>query len=120
MRPTSLDLRQRIIDARLAEGLSLGQLAQRFRRPPAFACAALKRLERDVLAHPDATLAELLARSGVKASRATVHHTLRRLGFTRKKNATCQRAAAQPSQGPAPGVARGAENVGSRAPGLPR
>lgn len=54
-------------------------------RRAAYAGDALRRLEHDVLAHPDATLAELLARSGVRASQVAVHNALKRLGFTRKK-----------------------------------
>jgi len=112
MRPTSLDLRQRIVTARTRDGLSMGQIAERFCVPrgtvqnileryreagtieprpanpgrhAAFEGEALSRLEQDVLARPDATLAELLARSGVPASHVAVHNALRRLGFTRKK-----------------------------------
>jgi transposase len=113
MRPISLDLRQRIVTARIEDGLSMGQIAARFRMPrssvqhivehyrddgtiqprpanagrrAAFEGEALRRLEQDVLKHPDATLAELHERSGVKASLVAVHNALKRLGFTRKKN----------------------------------
>ena len=112
MRPTSLDLRQRIVTARTGDGLSMGQIAEQFRVPrgtvqnileryrdagtieprpanpgrhAAFEGEALRRLEQDVLRHPDATLAELLERSGAAASYVAVHNALRRLGFTRKK-----------------------------------
>lgn len=112
MKPTSPDLRHRILAARIDDGQSMGQIALRFKIPkgtvqnileryrdsgtiepkpsnagrkPAFSSAALARLEQDVLRHPDATLAELLKRSGVSTSIVTVHHALRRLGFTRKK-----------------------------------
>ena len=112
MRPTSPDLRQRIVDARHSDGLSMGQIAGHFKvprgtvqnileryrdagtiepRPPnagrhaAFEGEALRRLEQDVEQHPDATLAELLERSGVRASIVAVHNALKRLGFTRKK-----------------------------------
>lgn len=112
MKPTSLDLRQRIVDARRQDGLSMGQIAQRFKVPrgtvqniveryrdagtieprphnagrhAAFEGKALRRLERDVQRHPDATLAELRGRSGVRASLVAVHNALKRLGFTRKK-----------------------------------
>ena len=54
-------------------------------RHAAFEREALRRLERDVLHHPDATLAEFLERSGVCASFVAVHNALKRLGFTRKK-----------------------------------
>lgn len=113
MKPTSLDLRKRIVAARVDGRESMGQIAARFRIPkgtvqtilehyrdtgtiepkpcnagrkPAFGPEALKRLERDVRAHPGATLAELRDRSGLGVSLVTVHNTLRRLGFTRKKS----------------------------------
>jgi transposase len=112
MRALSYDLRQRIVDARKAGGLSLGQIARRYDVPrstvqsvlehyrdtgtieprpgnpgrrAAFEGQALRRLEQDVLAHPDATLEELRARCAVQTSLVTIHHTLKRLGFTRKK-----------------------------------
>jgi transposase len=113
MRPTSVDLRKRVVAARLVDGQSMGQIAERFKIPkgtvqnileryrdagtvapkppnagrkPAFTGQALRRLEQDVLRHPDATLAELRDRSGVNVSVVAIHHTLRRLGFTRKKS----------------------------------
>ena len=113
MKPTSIDLRKRIVSARLKDGQSMGQIAERFRiakgtvqniieryrdagtvdpkppnagRKPAFGGALLKRLEQDVLDHPDATLAELRDRSGVAVSLVTVHNTLKRMGFTLKKS----------------------------------
>lgn len=111
MKPTSTDLRKRIVEARV-EGMSMGQIADRFKiargtvqnilerhrdagtveplpanagRRAAFEGEALTRLERDVEQNPDATLAELLERSGVRASVVAVHNALKRLGFTRKK-----------------------------------
>jgi transposase len=114
MKPTSIDLRKRIVAARLRDSQSMGQIAERFGiakgtvqniieryrdagtvapkptnagRKAAFRGALLKRLERDVLDHPDATLAELRDRSGLAVSLVTVHHTLRRMGFTLKKRA---------------------------------
>jgi transposase len=54
-------------------------------RRAAFTGDALRRLEQDVLAHPDATLAELLEHSGVQASHVAVFNALKRLGFTLKK-----------------------------------
>ena len=113
MRPTSIDLRKRVVAARLEDGQSMGQIAERFRIPkgtvqsilehyrdagtvmpkpqnagrkPAFSGSALRRLEQYVLHQPDATLAELLERSGVKVSVVCVHNTLKKLGFTRKKS----------------------------------
>ena len=113
MQPLSNDLRRRVIRA-YQEGLSLGRIAEHYRlsksgvqhlvehfrstgsierkppnsgRKPAFEAAALRRLEQDVLAHPDATLEELRARSGKRVSLVAVHNTLRqKLGFTRKKS----------------------------------
>ena len=114
MKPTSIDLRKRIVAARLKDCQSMGRIAERFGiakgtvqniieryrdagtvapkptnagRKAAFRGALLKRLERDVLDHPDATLAELRDRSGLTVSLVTVHHTLRRMGFTLKKRA---------------------------------
>lgn len=113
MRPISLDLRKRVIET-YQEGFSFGKIGERYRlpkatvqrlvehyratgsvepKPPnggrkaAYSGEALRRLEADVLAHPDATLEELRQRSGVKASLVAVHNTLRKvLGFTRKKS----------------------------------
>ena len=112
MKPTSTDLRKRIVAARVVDGQSMGQIAGRFKIPkgtvqnileryrdsgsvepkpqnagrkPVFSGQTLHRLEQDVLLRPDATLAELRERSGVKASVVAVHNTLKRLGFTRKK-----------------------------------
>lgn len=113
MRPTSIDLRKRVVAARLEDGQSMGQIAERFRIPkgtvqnileryrdggtvmpkpqnagrkPAFSRAALRRLEQHVQLQPDATLAELLERRGLKVSVVCVHNTLKKLGFTRKKS----------------------------------
>jgi transposase len=55
-------------------------------RKPAFSGGALRRLEQHVLHQPDATLAELLERSGLKVSVVCVHRTLKKLGFTLKKS----------------------------------
>lgn len=113
MKPISIDLRKRVIES-YEEGLSFGQIGLRYKMPkstvqqliehfratgtvepkppnsgrkPAFSGEALRKLEEDVLAHPDATLAELRQRSKVKVSLVAIHNTLRRaLGFTRKKS----------------------------------
>lgn len=127
MKPTSLDLRQRIVNARILEGLSMGEIAEQFEVPKgtvqnilerwrddgtieprpanpgrhaAFEGKDLRRLERDVLAHPDATLAELRERSGVKASVVAVHNALRRLGFTRKKKLYMRPSSSAPMSSP--------------------
>lgn len=113
MRPTSTDLRQRVVAARVEDGQSMGLIAARFRipkgtvqnilrryrqsgtvepkahgggQPPRFSPEALQRLARDVERHPDATLDELRERSGVKVSRVAFHKRIKQLGFTRKKS----------------------------------
>ena len=113
MKPISVDLRKRIVAARLEEGQSMGLIAERFRIPkstvqnilrryaqagtvepkahgggrqPTFSPEALRCLERDVEHHPDATLEELRERSGIKVSLVAFHKRLRQLGFTRKKS----------------------------------
>ena len=113
MRPTSIDLRERVVAARVEDGQSLGEIAERFRIPkstvqnivrryqqtgtvapkahgggrkPSFSARMLQRLEREVVAHPDATLEELRQRSGVRVSLVAYHKRLKQLGFTRKKS----------------------------------
>jgi transposase len=113
MKPTSLDLRKRVVAARLEDGQTMGEIAERFRIPkgtvqnileryrdagtiepkpqgagrkPAFSGKALRKLEDDVLRHPDASLEELRDRSGVNVSVVAVHNTFKKLGFTRKKS----------------------------------
>ncbi len=113
MRPTPIELRERVVVARISDGQSMGQIAERFKIPKgtiqnilehyrdsgsvvpkpqnagrksAFSEQALHRLEQNVLRHPDATLAELRESSGVNVSVVSIHNTLKKLGFTRKKN----------------------------------
>ena len=113
MRPTSIDLRKRVVAARMEDGQSMGLIAERFRVPKGtvqnilerfrdagtlvpkpqnagrravFRGKLLQRLERDVEQHPDATLMELRERSGMKVSLVCIHKTLKKLGFTRKKS----------------------------------
>ncbi len=113
MRPTSIELRKRVVAARVSDGQSMGQIAERFKMPKgtvqnileryrdsgsvapkpqnagrksAFSSKALRRLEQDVLVHPDATLEELRERSRVKVSIVSFHNALKKLGFTLKKN----------------------------------
>jgi len=124
MRPTSIDLRQRVVAARLEDGQSMGEIAERFRIPkgtvqnileryrdagtvepkpqnagrkPAFSTVALQHLEQDVARHPDATLAELRERSRVKVSVVSFHRTLKKLGFTRKKNSYVRASSSGPT-----------------------
>lgn len=59
-------------------------------RKPVFSAKSLERLDRLVKAQPDATLEELRARSGVSCSLMTMHNTLKRLGYRRKKRASGQ------------------------------
>jgi len=133
MKPTSNDLRRRVVAARVEDGQSMGQIAERFRMPkgtvqniieryrdagtvepkphnagrkPAISGQALRKLERDVLQHSDATLCELRDRCGLDVSLVTVHNTLKRRGFTRKKRLYVQVSSADEtsSQREGPGV----------------
>jgi len=112
MKPTPIELRERIVAARTIDKQSMGQIARRLRIPKGtvqnileryrdggtlepkpqnagrksvFSKEALSALERDVRKHPDATLEELRQRSRVQASLVTFHNALKKLGFTRKK-----------------------------------
>jgi len=113
MRPTSSDLRKRVVAARTQDGQSMGEIAERFKIPKgtvqnilerfrdahtvepkpqnagrksAVTDKALRALERDLEKHPDSTLEELRERNHLEVSLVTVHNTLRKLGFTRKKS----------------------------------
>ena len=113
MKPTSIDLRKRIVAARTEDGQSMGEIARRFKIPkgtvqnilerwrdggtvepllrlagrkPAFSPEERRHLAQQVEARPDATLAELRDGSGKAVSLVCIHRTLRQLGFTRKKN----------------------------------
>jgi transposase len=117
MKAHSLDLRERIVRACESGEETQAVIAQRFdvsywfvvklwrqwretgtlhalkrggRRPAAFDAEALKRLKRVLKDRPDATLAELREACGVACSTVTVHNTLKRLGYRRKKNAARQ------------------------------
>lgn len=113
MKPISDDLRERVYNLHL-EGATYGEIADHFElarstvqhvvehirstgqvapkpgrqgRKAAFDAQALRLLEQDVLANPDATLEQLRARSGKAVSLVAIHNTLRKkLGFTRKKS----------------------------------
>jgi transposase len=54
-------------------------------RSAVFGATALKVLDQLVRQQSDATLAELRDRSGVECSLVTIHNTLKRLGYRRKK-----------------------------------
>ena len=113
MRPTPIALRKRVVAARTEDGQSMGQIAERFRIPKgtvqnileryrdsgsvqprpqnagrksAFSQEDLRRLEKDLLRNPDATLEELRARSRVNVSIVSFHNAIKKLGFTRKKS----------------------------------
>ncbi len=113
MRPTPIALRKRVVAARKQDGQSMGEIAERFRIPKgtvqnileryrdtgsvqpkaqnagrksAFSQADLRRLEKDILRNPDATLEELRVRSRVKVSIVSFHNAIKKLGFTRKKS----------------------------------
>jgi len=113
MKPTPVALRKRIVAARTEDGQSMGEIAKRFKIPKgtvqrileryrdsgtvepkprnpgrksAFSQEDLEELKQDILMHPDATLEELRARSRVKVSIVSFHKTIRKLGFTLKKN----------------------------------
>jgi transposase len=121
MRPTSIDLRKRVVAARVDDGQSMGEIAERFRIPkgtvqnileryreartvepkpqnagrkPMLGRPAVARLERAVLRHPDATLAELREYCALPVSLVAVHKTLKKLGFTRKKSLYVQASSA--------------------------
>lgn len=113
MKPTSLDLRERVVAARMEDGQSLGEIAERFRIPKgtvqniveryrdAQTCepcpqnagrkaglspAQLAQLERAVLSQPDSTLERLKQSLELPVSVVTVHNSLKRMGFTLKKS----------------------------------
>ncbi len=121
MRPTSIDLRKRVVAARIEDGQSMGEIAQRFKIPkgtvqnileryrdsgtvvpkpqnpgrkPAFSARALRKLQLDVKEHPDATLEELRIRSRMTVSLVCIHNTLKKLGITRKKSLYVQTSSA--------------------------
>lgn len=118
MKPYSLDLRERVIKAYDEGHWSVGQLAERFNvgiwwihklkrqrkeegnlairkgkvgQPRSLQDKEIGRLERYVDRHPDATLEEIGESLGFTCTSVTIHHTLRRLGYRYKKNATGQR-----------------------------
>jgi transposase len=132
MKPTSTDLRKRVVAARYVDGQSMGQIAKRFSMPKgtvqniierfrdsgtykpkpqnpgrksAFSAKDLELLEQDVQNNPDATLEELRERSSVKVSIVSFHNTLKKLGYTRKKIVTCARAIATRCSSPAKAMA---------------
>lgn len=113
MKPTSIELRKRIVAARTEDGQSMGEIGDRFKLPKgtvqrileryrdsgsvepkpqnpgrksAFSPEDLERLKKDILMNQDATLEELRSRSRVNVSTVSFHKVIKKLGFTRKKN----------------------------------
>ena len=118
MQAYSLDLRERVMKAYDEGHWSVGLLAERFQvgewwihklkrqrkregslavrkgkvgQPRSLQGKQIEKLEKYVDGHPDATLAEIRERLGLSCSAVSIHHTLRRLGYRYKKNATGQR-----------------------------
>jgi transposase len=113
MKAHSIDLRERIIAACEAGEMTQQAVAERFGvsyrsvkellqqwretgdlsprprpgRHRLFDAQADKRLRHAVEQNPDATLAELRELCGVECTLPTIHNTLKRLGYRRKKNA---------------------------------
>ena len=73
---------------------------ERGHRVAVYLGADLRRLDRLIARHPDATLEELLARSGVNGSIMSVKRALDRLGYRYKKNAARKRTRARRRQAP--------------------
>lgn len=113
MKAISVDLRKRVVSARLVDGQSMGEIAHRLQLPkasvqtilkhyqatqslepkphaggraPAFSGDALQVLEAEVSRRPGATLGQLRDACGGKASVVAIHNTLKKLGYTRKKS----------------------------------
>ena len=113
MNATSIDLRKRVVAARIEDGQSMGEIAERFRIPKGTVQNILERyrdagtferlpqnagrkrglseeqlqkLEQEVITHPDTTLVRLQEKLSLPVSVVTVHNTLRRMGFTLKKS----------------------------------
>jgi transposase len=118
MRAYSLDLRQRVMKAYDEDKWTVGQIAERFKvgawwvhklkrqrktggglaprkgkvgQPRRFGLEQINRLTQYVDQHPDATLERIHEQLRVNCTLVTIHHTLRRLGYRYKKNATGQR-----------------------------
>lgn len=124
MKPTSVDLRKRVVAARLEDGQSMAEIAKRFRMPKgtvqnileryrdagtvvpkpqnpgrkrAISDEHLARLKQEVAKDPDATLAVLRERCGFTVSLVTVHNTLRREKITLKKSRCGPKSNAEPT-----------------------
>lgn len=75
---------RRLLQRRRESG-SYGPKQGKRGRKPALSGQALARLDRLVQKQPDATLAELRERTDAACSLVTIHNTLKRLGYRRKK-----------------------------------
>ena len=122
MRPYSLDLRQRVMEAYDEGRWTVSQIAGRFRvgewwiyklkrqrqregslaprkgpvgQPPSLQGKGAKALTRYVDRHPDATLEQIRQKLRLSCTVVTVHNTLRRLGYRFKKNPAGQRTRAR-------------------------
>lgn len=118
MRAYSLDLRQRVMKAYDEGQWTVGQIAERFKvgewwvhklkrqrqsegslaprkgavgQPRSFQAEQLRQLVEYVDRHGDATLEQIREALGVHCTAATIHNTLKRLGYRYKKNAAGQR-----------------------------
>ena len=118
MKAYSLDLRQRVMNAYDEGQWTVGQLAERFKvgswwihklkrqrrveghlaprkgrvgQPRPLQGDDLKRLQRFVDKHCDATLQEMKDKLKISCTPVTIHNTLERLGYRFKKNAAGQR-----------------------------
>jgi len=76
---------RRLLQRRRETG-SIAPYRRGTRKPPKFFGASLEKLKGLVEKQPDATLRELLDRSGVDGSIMAVHRALERLGCRRKKS----------------------------------
>ena len=81
----SISWLQKLLRFRRATG-SLAPKPRGGGRAPKFSGASLEALQKDVAAHPDASLEELLTRSKIDGSIMAVHRALERLDCRRKKS----------------------------------
>lgn len=80
---------RRLLQRRRETG-SFSALYENCGRKPSLTDAQRQRLAETVRKHPDATLAELKRKARLKCSVPTIHRTLKSLGLSFKKVATCE------------------------------
>lgn len=124
MRPLSLDLRERIVAAYEAGGVSKAEVGRRFLvtdvvvgklvrqkqeqgtlepqthkrgRKPAIAGEKLEELRSHLKEYPDATLAERIEALGLKCSQKTLWQTLRKIGWRFKKSRRARLSKIEPT-----------------------